>query len=342
MLDILPTDISLIIINYLYLKNINKLRLTCKQIKEISQFYSPNYNVPITKSIKLFIKLFPFIKSISIRKNYSINNDDFKYLDKIENLNMEGCYQEEITDYSFKNLNNIKELNILGCNQHWIEGGHFTDKAFDFLTNLEILHIDDNHVITDNGLKKLKNIKHLHLYNCSKITSNGISDLINLKGLYLYMIRITDNTFEKLNNIEFLSIIDCDFTDKIFDYLPNLKKIKLENAKNIKCTNLIKLNINALYLSNMNIIDEDLKYLKNIKILFLYYLKIKGDGLKYLTNVEELEIGECNINENYLNNLYSLNKLKKITFFSCNNISDIKINELSNKFGTKFIYQKYN
>ena len=60
MLDNLPTDISLIIIN--------NLRLTCKKTKALCQFYSPNYNILIIKSVKLFIELFPYIKSISIRK----------------------------------------------------------------------------------------------------------------------------------------------------------------------------------------------------------------------------------------------------------------------------------
>jgi hypothetical protein len=342
MLNNLPTDISIMIINNLYLKDIINLKLMNKNFKEIIRFYSPNYDVPIKKSIKLFTELFPFIKSISIKKNYNISDDDFKYLDKIENLDMSCCYQKEITDYAFKHLLKIKKLNILQCNQNWFEGHHFTNLAFEFLINLETLYIDDNHVITDSGLKNLKNIKILQLYNCSKITNNGLSELINLKELYLYMIKITDNTFQKLNNIESLSINDSIISDDTFKYLPNLKKLKLENVKNVTCINFDKLNIEALYLSDMNIFDKDLIYLKNIKILFLYYLNIKGDGLKYLTNVEKLEIGECKINDCYLDHLYSLKKLKKITIFMCDSISEDKINELSKKLGSKFIYHKYN
>ena len=147
MLNNLPTDISIIIINLLYLKDITNLRLINKQHKEIIKFYSPNYNVLIKKSVKLFIELFPFIKSISIKKNLSVNNDDFQYLGKIENLDMSCCYQKQINDYAFNYLLNIKKLNILQCNQNWFEGDHFTDLAFDFLTNIETLYIDDNHVI---------------------------------------------------------------------------------------------------------------------------------------------------------------------------------------------------
>jgi len=342
MLTYLANDIFKLIINILPLNDVINVRITNKENKELTKLYISSYLVLIKKSIKITLNIFPNIKLISIRNNNYITDDDFQYLNNIENLNMSNCYQREITDNCFHHLTKIKELNLLGCNQNWFIGNHFTDISFDYLSELETLHIDDNHVITNNGLGKIKKIKHLFIYNCSKITDNGISNLINLQRLCLYMVNITDSVFEKLNKIQELSLNDCRITDNGLKYLSSLSKLQLINVKNITCKDLNKLNVKELYLFDLNITDDDFKYLNNIKLLILYYLKINGSGLKYLTNIERLEINETPIIDEQINNLYNLIKLKEIYISRCFCISENKMNQLKEKFGNKLFYSNYN
>jgi hypothetical protein len=297
MLNYLPNDIFLLIINLLSLNNVINLRVTNKENKKHTKLYTPEYLVYIKKPVKLTLNIYPNIELISIKDNNYITDDEFQYLNHVKRLVMSNCHQKEITDNCFKHLIKIKELNILECNQKCINGNHFTNKMFDHLSELEILEMDNNHIITNIKLEK---IKELYIYNCSKITDDGISNLINLEKLYLDKINITDNVFIKLNKIQELSLIDCEITDNAIKYLPKLVRLKLVNVKNIKCKDLDKTNIQELYLSQINITDEDFKYLKNIKLLILYYLNINGDGLQYLTNIEILQLNYIPILENHL------------------------------------------
>jgi hypothetical protein len=335
MLKYVPQDIIKLIINFLLPNNLINLRVTNKENKELVKLYSPNIMIYITKSINI-IKIFPNIKSISIRPNVCITDGDFSCLNNIEELDLSNCSQIKITDNSFRHLMKIKRLNLLGYKQTWVEDNYVTNKSFDYLSNLETLEIDDNYVINDSGLQKLKKIKHLYIYNCNKITDNGISNLINLEKLGLYsMENIIDLTFKKLNKLQELVLTDCQITNSGLKYLSNLTRLKLVNVKNINWKDFDQLNIKELYLSQINITDCEFIYLKNIRLLMLYYLKINGSGLKYLTNIQKLIINQSYILDEHLDNLYYLKKLEEIHIYDCYYITKPKINELKLKFGNK-------
>jgi hypothetical protein len=110
MLTLIPNDLLFIIINLLELNDIFNLRLINKQIKKYTKSYSPNYNILINKS--LIFKLFPNIKSISIKNNifkylYVPNNSALKILEIDNNHN--------ITDQELQKLMMIEQLYIYNC-----------------------------------------------------------------------------------------------------------------------------------------------------------------------------------------------------------------------------------
>ena len=121
MLNYIPQDIIKLIINFLLPNNLINFRITNKENKEICKLYSPNIMIHITKSIKNVIKIFPNIKSVSIRYNNCITHEDFSYLNNIENLDIGSCSQIKITDDFFQHLMKIKRLNLLGYKQTWVE-----------------------------------------------------------------------------------------------------------------------------------------------------------------------------------------------------------------------------
>ena len=188
MFNNLNMDVIKLIINDLSLKDLIKLRTTTKDNVEIVKYYNNYDMIQIKGSLKNWKKSFPNMKSANISRRRDIVNNDFQYLEDVQMLRMNLCDQESITDYTFRYLINIKDLNLQGCCGHWIGGHHFTDKMFDYLSNLEKFYIDDNHVITDNGIRKLTKIKDLTIRNCSKITNNGLCDLTTLVKLNILIL----------------------------------------------------------------------------------------------------------------------------------------------------------
>jgi Leucine-rich repeat (LRR) protein len=250
---------------------------------------------------------------------------------------MNFCYQKSITDNAFSYLLNIKELKLQGCCSGWNSNHQFTDKMFDYLSNLEKFYIDDNHVITDNGIQKLKNIKELTLRNCINITNNGLSNLITLNKLDIYNLnKLTDDVFRNLINLQELDMTFCNITDKGILYLSNIRKLVFLSCEGITCKDYDKL----LKLESINIInlvdDNYLYYLRNIKCIILHQCDINGYGLQYLLNVEQLIIYRCPIIDEYINHLKKLKNIKYIRLINCYLISELKKDELEEFFGNKF------
>ena len=194
------------LLEYVSIKDASCLSITTLEYNKIIKEHYIGTLERIRCSLKSWKITFPNAIYINIRERYNITGEDFKYLSKVKILNMPLCTQKTITDYSFQHLINVRELNLQGACGHWIGGHHFTDTLFDYLTNLEKLYIDNNHVITNDGINKLIKIKHLTIHNCSNISNDGLSNLISIKKLDIYnLYNLTDDAFKKLINLEELT-----------------------------------------------------------------------------------------------------------------------------------------
>jgi hypothetical protein len=335
----LTEEIISIIINYLLIKEASNYSIIDKENNRlIKQYYNSNMN-KICCSLEKWNKTFPNAIYLNIRCRYNISGLDFKYLSNIKRLDMSLCTQTSITDYSFEYLTSLVDLNLQGACGHWRGGNHFTDKLFDFLTNLKKLYIDDNHVITNNGIKKLINIKDLTIRNCANISNEGLTNLTTLQKLNIYNLhRLTDNVFKNLTNIKELDMTFGNISDIGISHLINIEKLHFLSCDNIKFNNFDKLT-KLHYLSicgGSNILDDDIKSLSNIKTICLYGCKINGLGIKYLINCTSLSIYESPIIDEHLDNLYKLYSLKKINIFRCNIISKNKKAELKSIYDNNY------
>jgi hypothetical protein len=335
----LTTDILHTIINILSIEDVINYRITNKENKQLSIKYNPFYMILIKKSLYYKKKIFPNISSVSIRSLKNLTYKDFIYLYNIEILDLSLCYKKDIIQFIFSNFIKIKKLILENC-ESFLEYYNFTDDDFDYLMNLESLIINDNHVITDNGLIKLKKIKELNIQNCKNITNTGICSLVTLESLCIYnTYNLTDEVFKKLNNLKKLEIYFNNITDIGIQYLINIEELKLVSTYEIKCKDFDKLkNLVKLTLLSSTITDDNLIYLKNIKNLILYFSQINGKGLGHLTNLETLEIFNGLITDEYITNIYELNKLKQISISRCPFISEPVVNELKEKLGSKLTF----
>ena len=123
----LNIDVISQIINYCSIKDLIRLRTTNKENVEMVKYYHGYTMVQIKGPLKYWKKSFPNMKVANISRRTDINNEDFKYLENVEVINMLLCKQQSITCNTFKFLINIKDLNLQGCCGHWYGGHHFTD-----------------------------------------------------------------------------------------------------------------------------------------------------------------------------------------------------------------------
>ena len=329
----LPDELLQIVINYTMKKEASRISITDKRNNTLVKNYYVGDLYKIRPSLKKWKKTFPNAKYANIRERLCIKDSDFKYLEKVQELNMALCSQRSITDHTFRYLLNIRKLNLQGCCDVWAH--HFTDDIFQYLLNLEGFYIDHNHVITDAGIQKLTKLTDLSIHSCSNITNNGLANLTNLRKLSIYnLYKLTDEVFDNLN-LEELEMTFGQITDKGLTKLMNIKKMNLISVEHVRCKDFDKLkHLEKLFVYG-NLRDEDLRNCSKVKDLQLYACKINGDGLKYLVNCDIISIYESPITDENLVHLYNL-PLKKINIYRCNLITNGKKDELSSVFGNKF------
>lgn len=325
-----PCDVYDLILRYLGLKDASWFSLTCK---ENSLLVKERYKGTMDRilSLKKWSVSFPNARYANIRKT-PVHGDEFVYMSNVERLDMSLCTQPSITNDSFRHLHKLKHLNLQGACGSWIGGHHFTDKVFDYLSKLEILYIDENHVITDAGIQKLGNIRTLTIHNCANIGS-GISSLCTLRNLDLYNLQnVKDDAFKLLTGIEELSLTFMNVTDVAISYLVRLSKISIMSCDNIKCVGFEKMTkLEIVSITHGKIVDLDLVSLCNVKNLCLYGCNINGSGLKYL-KTKVLTIYISPIVDDYLN----VDKDTQLNIYRCRLITPSKKRELTSLFGKRF------
>lgn len=297
--------------------------------KEFKLLVKKHYTIikqEITCNLHQLIITFPKIIKIRISPRANILDSDFENINNIEYLNMALCKQPTITNIAFRNLTRLKHLNLQGACGHWIGGHHFTDEMFLYLTQLEWLYIDDNHVITNEGIKLLTNITNLSIHNCCNISNDGLENLTTLTKLDIYnLVRLSDNVFIKLFNLEELNITFASFTSTIYKYLPKLKKLSLCGLSTINFSEInILTNLTYLSLCYVKIKYSELKSLSHIRHISFYGCNFTSDEevlpLFLLENVQILSIYECTITIEDILPLNQLKCLNKLNIYRCKNI----------------------
>lgn len=342
MMNACSIDVIELIINNLSLKDLREFRCSNKDSNIITKSYKNDKMVYVLKSLKYFTSSFPNLKSINVTRRTNLSDIDFLCCHKIEFLDMHLCNIRLITDDAFRNLSNLKELNLQGCCSNGNRRYHFTNRMFDYLSNLEKLYIDYNHKITDQGLVKLLNIKDLTIIFCNNITGDGLSNLHSLVKLEIYHFdTLYDNDLKKLINLEELCMTFChNITFASIISLQNLKKITFSTCEQLTCTNfdmLVKLE--EVWITHCSVSNNDFMYLKNIKKLSIFGCnQINGEGFKYLQNIEVLSIYESPIMDCFLEDLTKLKNIKKVNIYRCYSLSYDAKKQLKEILGDKFIF----
>lgn len=232
--------------------------------------------------------------------SYLIN---FKYL-----IHLNCTFTDKITDKSVKHLLN---LSLLYCNNI------LTDDSVSKLTNLHILDLNNNILITDESLCNLTKLKHLILNDtCDQISDKSLIKLTNLQVLdlrYNMSCYITNDSISKLINLTHLNISSNQYIDRI-----NISSLKvlLINRK------LTDSSINCSKLTHLYCVENEI---------------ITDDLIDKLPNLIFLD---CGYNNNLTNN--ALYKLPNLTYLDCGFNMKFDDNGISSLRSLKNLYCSYN
>ena len=95
------------------------------------------------------------------------------------------------------------------------------------------------------------------------------------------------------------------------------------NIKTTSIIDIIEMSLNKTF-DNITIDDLDrIKYLMINRIDYDDVLDVDSNDLKLFKNLEELSINNCMIDEEFINNIKSLEKLNKISFINCDFVDDV-------------------
>lgn len=194
-------------------------------------------------------------------------------LDKFKNcvyLSLRSCFN--ISNVS--QLKNIKFLDLSNC---------FELEDVSMLGNCKKLELCNCHKI--KNVSNLGNIPYLDLSYCDSIediSQLGNHTYLNLKGVYI-------NNIQNLSNVR---ILDISYNNNIYDIsaLKNVYSLNISNCLNIQLNTTM--NNNIIIAENTNLVDDDIKYLKNINTLNLSKNNYISD-LSPLIKTKKLDIRQC-------------------------------------------------
>ncbi len=185
-------------------------------------------NVEMYYKLKLTSKKFgqlarQFITGISFQEysdpDWSLLNTDFNSLTELY------CFFEVDFVWTDDCIKKLSCLKILWLGGHSVE---ITDEGLRHVTNLEVLNLEWNGLITDAGLKHLPKLRYL-MCNYGKFTDEGIQQLQELEVLHSH--RNKTITMKGLCNLQKIRAVYLDdnenfntlSTDTIRQILPSVK-----------------------------------------------------------------------------------------------------------------------
>lgn len=249
-----------------------KLALLVKAHKAFQQFIMLKYK-------KLYL---------SSLQELQINIIEYSNVYEIDIFNCLGI----IDTYMFKNCkilklrccHNIRDVSQLGNVEYLDVAACDEIRDVSMLGKCKYLDLSNCHKITN--VDNLGNVEHLDLSHCDKLTN--ISKLGNHKYLSLRGCHKITN----INNLKKVHTLDLSYCENITDIsclssVYNLDVSYCPYIEIFKPMNLVIFNATAT-----NLIDDDIKYLKNIKNLVIKKCYWISD-LSILNNIEILDISGC-------------------------------------------------
>ena len=284
-LEILHVDSKEAVVTYELLKFLTRLKILI--IKLDSTTYFIEDDIISDDDLKYFSNL------TEVCIHNVDNNNIMKYMYNVERLFINDF--AKYTNERFMNLINLKELYTAS-----IEKNENNDNTmFNYLINLETLVCYDtifgeNYDI-DIMFSKLVNLKTLLLFN-NTISDKALINATKLEKLYCRLNTFTDKVFEYIPNLTYLHLGNNEFiTGDTFHLIPKLKRLNLSNAKNIIIERLqVFSNLTFLNVGNYNqFMDKHLQYFPNLTHLNLNKggRYITDEGLKYVPKLILLNLG---------------------------------------------------
>ena len=233
-------------------------------------------------------KYYTYVRMRDFRKE---DPDKFKIFDTLIVFDMKYSF---ITDKQLSNFINLQWLSIEG-----VYNKNKIGKSFTRLKKLTVLYIDMRSTNVDlSYLGELESLVMVRIDNSPKINANILEPLRNLQYIDICGLTVTDNKslinnknirtliiknisfnatekiFKNMSKLEYLSInssYNFTVTKKIFEYLPNIRVLKLEDINTLK--------------------DDDIKYIgKKLRRLHINYCDITDLGLSYINQELQLHL----------------------------------------------------
>lgn len=271
-----------ILYNICYNNNINtekELLVEKLKLKNLMLVNKSLFNFIILKYEKLYLSnLDTNYKSMYKKYNkfYQVDIfEDFSVvdLDKFKNcinLSLRSCYN--IIDVSC--LKNIQFLDLSNC---------FELDDVSMLGNCKKLELCNCHKITD--VSHLGNIPYLDLSHC-----DNILDILQL-GNHTYL-NLKGTNISNISNLNNVKVLDISYNYNIYDIsaLKNVYNLDISYCLNVQLnTNMYN---NIFTAEHVNLVDDDITYLKNINTLNLSKNNYISD-LSPLIKTKNLDIRQC-------------------------------------------------
>ncbi|XP_068322752.1 disease resistance protein RPV1-like [Pyrus communis] len=187
-------------------------------------------------------------------------------------------------------------------------------------------------VLPVSSLERLCSLTTIQLKNCKMLVTlpTGICTLKSLKELDLTgcsKFNKFPEILEPMEQLEFLSLEGTSIKElhSSIEFLYVLKKLRLKGCEKLKClpTSICKLkSLEGLDLTGCSAFyefPEILEPMKDLEFLCLEGTLVKElpSSIKYLIGLETLDLRLCKNFEFFPNSIYSLTKLRTLSFFSC-------------------------
>ena len=235
--------------------------------------------------------------------------------------------------------------------------------------------IDDDSLMRILEASKGHNILSLDL-SSSTITDKSLTAIVKFGGieyLYLQYARITDNGVNALSELPLqeLQLHDTPIGNSALKNLPvTIRSLMLDNT-NIDDSGVMQLReldrLRMLFISGTGIGDVGLQLLGDTKLewLDLTRTEVTDDGLQFLpstiekleldatsisddglkevaklTRLKELKLSNTRVSDRGMDHLLALDGLRVIDLTDCQNVSDVAISRLKNRFGNELEIKK--
>ncbi|MBE6954293.1 MAG: tetratricopeptide repeat protein [Ruminococcaceae bacterium] len=221
-------------------------RITTDQLWDIQALYLPEDVASLVD-----LHYFENLAVLSLHDQRKIDCAPLTQLKKLQSLDLSGCHLDTADLTAISSLTSLKELNLSGC-------GVANVSSLQGLTQLKVLDLADNSIVTISALSRLTELTALHLSGNAITDISSLSSLTGLKELDLNnnLLKNTDALYT-LHDLEKLSLSGCGVSDlRFIENMPGLTDLNLSGNALTDISILSGLNeLKHLNVSNNQIAD---------------------------------------------------------------------------------------